>query len=186
MINFKELIKERDAAKLRIDEINNRIDSIIIKNDFVPQDLNQELVSTEEYRKQLILRIGRSLTEENVAEPKEVVLDLDAEDTEATPFGFSKLIKLVSDEELEKLNQETPLMFGELTPLSLFNPADILQAIAGVEVSEESTEEDEELCHCNYCTSEDDENAEDILDTIIKALLVKGALNAIEAKKEGK
>lgn len=148
MINFKELVKERDAAKLRIDEINNRIDTIRHNEDIVPHDLNQEFISTEEYHKQLILRIGRSLTEEDIAVP-----------------------------------------VGDIS----FNPANFLQAIAGVEVSgnfiacsEESSEDDEEQCSCKDCTSEDDDNAEDILDTIVKAFLLKGAINAIEEKKEGK
>jgi hypothetical protein len=177
MINFKELIKERDAAKLRIDEINNRIDSIRMKNDVVPHTLNQELISTEEYHKQLILRIGRSLTDEDVAEPKEVVLDLDEEDIneediETTPF--SKLIKVVIDEEDENLKQEVS-----------FNPANILQAIAGVEVLEESDEVDEEQCGCKDCTSEEDD-AEDITGSIVKAFMLMGAIKALEAKKEGK
>jgi len=170
MINFKELVKERDAAKLLIDEINNRIDSIRMKNDVVPHTLNQELISTEEYHKQLILRIGRSLTEEDIAEPKEVVLDLDEEDsnddedTEATPFGFTKLDKLVSDEEIEKLNQETPL--------SLFNPAYLLPV-------------DEDQCGCKDCTSEEDDT-KDIAGSIVKAFMLMGEIKALEAKKEGK
>ena len=133
MINFKELVKERDAAKLRIDEINNRIDSIRMKNDVVPHTLNQELISTEEYHKQLILRIGRSLTEENIAEPKEVVLDLDEEDI----------------------------------------------------IDEDSDEVDEEQCGCKDCTLEEDD-AEDITGSIVKAFMLMGAIKALEAKKEGK
>jgi len=133
MINFKELVKERDAAKLRIDEINNRIDSIRMKNDVVPHTLNQELISTEEYHKQLILRIGRSLTEEDIAEPKEVVLDLDEEDI----------------------------------------------------IDEDSDEVDEEQCGCKDCTSEEDD-AEDITGSIVKAFMLMGAIKALEAKKEGK
>lgn len=195
MINFKELVKERDAAKLRIDEINSRIDNIRHNEGIVPHTLNQELISTEEYHKQLILRIGRSLTEENVAVPVTVVT-LGKEDLEeSTKYKeisnwventTNKLISgefiitdgKVNKEEVEKLKQETPL--------ATFNPADTLQAITGIGVSEESAEVDEEQCGCKDCTSEDDDNAEDTIDTIIKAFLLKSAINAIQAKKEGK
>lgn len=159
MINFNHLVKERDAAKLLIDEINSRIDTIRHNEGIVPHTLNQELISTEEYHKQLILRIGRSLTEENVAVPVTVV-----------NFGPEEF----NDSKVENMD-DIP-----------FNLADILKAIDGVEVSEESSEDDEEQCGCKDCTSEDDDNAEDILDTIVKAFLLKGAINAIEAKKEGK
>lgn len=170
MINFKELVKERDAAKLRIDEINNRIDTIRYNEAIVPHELNQELISTEEYHKQLILRIGRSLTEEDIAVPVTVV--------NLGPEDFSIPLKEVNKEEVEKLKQEIQLAH--------LNPADTLQAIAVVEVSEESSEDDEEQCGCKDCTSEDDDNAEDTIDTIIKAFLLKSAINAIQAKKEGK
>lgn len=205
MINFKELVKERDAAKLRIDEINNRIDSIRIKNDVVPHNLNQELISTEEYHKQLILRIGRSLTEEDIAVPVTVVtlgkedleestkyketsnwventtnklisgefINTDGFEVISSPFSTSAFLKKVNDKEVEKLNQETPL--------STFNPADILQSIAGVEVSED----DQESCGCKDCTSEEDD-AEDIAGSIVKAFMLMGAIKALEAKKEGK
>lgn len=141
----------------------------------MPHDLNQELISTEEYHKQLILRIGRSLTEEDIAVPVTVV--------NLGPEDFSISLKEVNEEEVEKLKQEK---LKQETPLTPFNPADILQAIAGVEVSEESSEDDEDKLGCTHCTSEDDDNAEDILDTIVKAFLLKGAINTIEAKKEGK
>lgn len=208
MINFKELVKERDAAKLRIDEINNRIDSIRMKNDVVPHTLNQELISTEEYHKQLILRIGRSLTDEDVAVPVTVVTlspeDFkDSEDDKASdlveeltnrlmsgnvmlagditpadsPFDTTNFLKDMNKEEVEKLEQETPL--------HTFNPADILQAIAGVGVSEESDEVDEEQCGCKDCTSEEDD-AEDIAGSIVKAFMLMGAIKALEEKKEGK
>ena len=150
MINFKHLVKERDAAKLRIDEINNRIDTIRYNEGIVSHDLKQELISTGEYHKQLILRIGRSLTEENVAVPFTI-----------DNFGPEDF----NDSELENL-VDIPV-----------NLANFLQAIVEVEVSEESSEDDEELCDCEYCTSEDDE--EEILDTIVKAFLLKGAIIAI-------
>lgn len=62
-----------------------------------------------------------------------------------------------------------------------FNPSAILQEMAGVEVSED----DQESCGCKDCTSEEDD-AEDIAGSIVKAFMLMGAIKALEEKKEGK
>lgn len=162
MINFKELIKERDLAKKRFDKIADKIENSMTVKTELSESILKEYTLADNYYTSLVVRIGEALTDEDVAVPVTVV-----------NFG---------PEDFNEYKEEN---LGDIP----FNTADIFKAIAGVEVSEESDKVDEEQCGCKDCTSEDDDTAENMTDTIVKAFLLKGlmdALNAIEAKKEGK
>jgi hypothetical protein len=152
MINFKELVKERDEMQVKIDEVRLRIKKFTDIKEEVPDWLWEEESTFKSYQESIINRIGCELTEEDIAVPVTVV-NLGPED-----FNDSKVENL-----------------GDIP----FNLADFLK-----QPSEESSE-DEEQCGCKDCTSEE-EDAEDITGSIVKAFMLMGAIKALEAKKEGK
>lgn len=202
MINFKELIKERDEMQAILDDVRMRIDNINLVKSEVPDWLWEEEATYKTYQESLINRIGSAITAEDIAETKRIKFDLDkadyTEDKEMSnwvkeitnklmsgeiintnglevipsPFNTSAFLKEINDEEVEKLKQETLL--------DPFNSAEILQVIAGVDVSEELQESEEssecesEHLPCNHTSKErlNECIAESLAEVLMFAMLI--------------
>lgn len=171
MINFKELIKERDEMQAKLDETKLRIENLTMVKDEVPDWLWEEESTYKAYQESLINRIGSAIAAEDIAGVNEESI-MEPTESEDIPSSFIEdIMKAIIEGEEEDTEEESQ-------PQSPFDAEAFLNGLVTDGLTEtEHSSESCSLCGDTEAKEITDEEKERLASTIANAIIFASIVN---------